>query len=164
MGKITGVFIEENPEDINFQLINRSPTNTNRPAWLQINSVNAKIGFTCYEGDDGTRTYYKKIFKNFYIPLDVTSEEIILFYDAIAPNYDSLNQDNFEIAKFVLGKLVRYDLKAPRVLDLLGGTGIIAAELASAFKNIDILDGSAKMLLVAKRKSALHDSNLFSAI
>lgn len=123
-----------------------------RPSWIKAqldkNIVFIKILV------DGEAFWYRNIFGDYFLILEPNENDIEIFYDSIAKEYDDLVPQNIEIGKFVVKKLKEYKINEnSEILELCAGTGIVASELhKSGYKNITLIDLSEEELKLAKKR------------
>ncbi|CAG0888329.1 unnamed protein product [Cyprideis torosa] len=89
-----------------------------------------------------------------------TFQEMDHYYKKWAEKYDSdMQKHEYNGPRKVVEKFLELDLdKDTRILDLLGGTGLVAELLKEqGYNNIDGLDGSQDMLEEAKNKGVYRD-------
>lgn len=159
MGEITELYIEALPSGSKIEIENIGELDGQRPAWLEVNVNEGKAGFICYWNGKSTRTYYKKLLCDYYVPLDVTPKEWIQLNDHWAPFYDQIDRDQKELNEFIVGKVRRYVKQTFSALEIFAKTGSLSSELAAYCSTIDISEGSSAMMKIAQQRSQLARAN-----
>jgi ubiquinone/menaquinone biosynthesis C-methylase UbiE len=124
-----------------------------RPVWLEFKQRPDDLQFVKIL-IDGEAFWYRYIFGSYFIVLEATHEDIEIFYDALAKQYDKMLPQNRHIGEFFGKKLHNYNSSADtRILELCAGTGVVSQSIFKhGFTNLTLLDISAKSLEIAKRK------------
>jgi len=148
-----------------------------RPSWVETVGLPKMARFIAIKlndksGESKRIVYYKtylisKSNRNIYLPVDYTFDEMKSFYDKFSEMYDNelrgINK-NRVICKIVAKKLKKYATKNGEILDVGAGTGLITKIfLKEGFENITLLDYSAGMLNVARKRKELKNCKFLQA-
>ena len=127
--------------------------NRKRPSWLKFKDIPENVQFVKILVD-GESFWYRYIFGNYFFVLEPKLNDIEIFYDYIAKEYDKTVPQNKEIAKFFIDKLNRLKInKNSSIMELCAGTGLIAELIyKKGFNNFTLVDISANCLKEAKKK------------
>lgn len=129
-----------------------------RPSWINVvldkDIIFIKIIF------NEESFWYRRYFKDYFFPLENTSEDYKNYYDEIAENYESYVPQNKKIGKIILDLFDELKIsKDSKVLDFGAGTGLVTGQVALAgYKDISLIDISKNEIEIAKRKKALKNS------
>ena len=134
-----------------------------RPSWVKIN-LDKKIIFIKIIFYDET-FWYRRYFKDYFFPLNFTSEDYKNYYDEIAEYYESYVPQNKKMGKIVLDIFKENNIsKKSKILDLGAGTGFVTeAIVEEGYKNLTLLDISKNEVEIAKTKKSLKNCNFIIA-
>ncbi len=137
--------------------------NKKRPSWVRIildkTIIFVKILF------NNEAFWYRRYFRDYFFPLENTSEDYRNYYDEIAKDYENYIPQNKNMAKIILDFLKELKInKNSKILDLGAGTGIVTEGIVNAgYKNTALLDISKEELKIAKSKENLKNSKFIVA-
>jgi len=128
-----------------------------RPSWVKI-KLDKKVIFIkiLFNGES---FWYRRYFRDYFFPLEATSEDHRNYYNEIASNYESYAPQNKLMVNILLDFFKELRIKRnAQILDLGAGTGLVTEGIAKAgYKNITLLDISKRELEIAKNKSLLKN-------
>ncbi len=152
--KITRIYRGEDIENIlHFEYNNNCKK---RPSWIKIKDCDEDIQFIKISIKEEA-FWYRRYFRNYFFPLNNTTEDYKNYYNEIAKEYESMVPQNREIANFILEQLGKE--KIPRDADILeigAGTGLVSEIIAkNGYNHLTLLDISDKSLDIARKKPVL---------
>lgn len=129
-----------------------------RPSWIKVR-LDKKVIFIKILVN-GEAFWYRRYFKDYFFPLESTSEDYKNYYNFIAEEYESFIPQNKNIGNFLVSLFEKFKVnKKDNLLDVGAGTGLVSEIVAmSGYNNLTLLDISKKELDIAKRKIPLKTS------
>lgn len=138
-----------------------------RPAWIIVKGLPKNTKFIKARFEDERKKYpivaqfyYTYLQDGYFLPINFTKEEMKLYYDVWAKDYDNYltsKKQNILCTLKIMKKLKKY-IKTGTVLDLGAGTGIITELfIKEGYGPATLVDHSLEMLKIAKKRKSLKD-------
>jgi ubiquinone/menaquinone biosynthesis C-methylase UbiE len=140
---------------------------TFRPAWIIAKGLpkNTKFIKARFENERKkypvvAQFYYTYLDDGYFLPINFTKEEMRLYYNVWAKNYDKYihsKKQNLICANDIIKMLKKY-IKKGTLLDLGAGTGVVTELFVkNGFNPVTLVDHSKEMIKIAKKKKSLKD-------
>src|SRR3989344_9358720 len=144
--------IEEHPT------IKYDKNSKKRPSWVKIKLDKKVIFIKILFNDEAF--WYRGYFKDYFFPLEATSEDHKNYYNEIAKNYESYVPQNKLMINILLDFFKELRIKKDtKILDLGAGTGMVTEGIVEGgYNNITLLDISNGELEIAKSKKNLKNA------
>jgi len=134
-------------------------SNKKRPSWVKLELDKKVIFIKILFNDEAF--WYRRYFRDYFFPLESTSEDYKNYYNEIAQNYENFIPQNKKMRQIILDFLKELGIKKDSsILDLGAGTGIVTEGIAKeGYNNLTLLDLSKKELEIAKKKKELKNAS-----
>lgn len=133
-------------------------TSKKRPSWIRVKLDKKAVFIKILFREEAF--WYRRYFKDYFFPLEATSEDYRNYYNEIAKNYESYVPQNKLMVKMLFDFFKELKIKKDsKIVDLGAGTGLVTEGIVNeGYNNITLADISEEELRIARNKNALKNA------